>query len=199
MNSWQKNLRQILNRLQLNNPAPRIGIVGIGNEFRGDDAAGIFLVRRLASSLHENEALLIVDAGPAPENYTSLLRRFVPDLVILIDAADMVQLPGSIQLVPWHDLTGLSASTHSLPLDLFAKYLEQELKCEILFLGIQPVDTRMNAELHSEVRLSVERASLDLITLISAFTNKEYIPQESCFEISSPQIAPTQTHLTRST
>jgi hydrogenase 3 maturation protease len=167
MNSWQENLQQILNCQQQDNPLPRVGIVGIGNDLRGDDAVGSYLVRRLNANLHERETLLIVDAGPAPENFTGLLRRFKPDLVILIDAADMTQAPGSIQCIPWQDSIGLSASTHSLPLYLFGQYLKQELKCEIVLLGIQPFNIAMDTKLHDTLRISAENAALDIATLLS--------------------------------
>ncbi len=179
--SWLEILQQTLERLRLNDPSSRVVIVGIGHELRGDDAAGTYMIRRLASSLQQSEMLLLVDAGPAPENYTSLLRRFAPDLVILIDAADMEQSPGSMQWIPWKDSIGFSASTHSLPLHIFAKYLAQELKCEISLLGIQPVDTSLDARLSPAVRNTVDKAVLkmkDLITttLGTSTTNEKPFP-----------------------
>ena len=167
MNSWQDHLQQILNRLQQDSPFPRIGIVGIGSDLRGDDAVGSYLVRRLAAMLQERETLLMIDAGLAPENCTGLLRRFKPDLVILIDAAEMKQTPGSIQWIAWQDSTGLSASTHSLPLHLFATYLEKELKCEMALLGIQPFNIDMDAEMYDDLRISADNAALDIATLLS--------------------------------
>ncbi|OGO20032.1 MAG: hypothetical protein A2Z14_18760 [Chloroflexi bacterium RBG_16_48_8] len=167
MSFWLENLQQTLNRLHLNNPSPRIAIVGIGHELRGDDSVGLFIVRRLASSLQEDESLLIVDAGSAPENCTHLLRGFSPDLVILIDAAEMEKSPGSIEWIPWHDSIGLSASTHSLPLHIFAQYLIKELNCEVALLGIQPMNINFDVELDPAVRASAERAVLDVILLLS--------------------------------
>jgi hydrogenase 3 maturation protease len=166
-NSWQEKLQNILKCLQLNKPDPRVGIVGIGSELRGDDGVGPYLVQRLSSSLQERDSLLMIDAGPAPENCTGLLRRFIPDLVILIDAADLEQTPGSIEVIPWQDSIGLSASTHSLPLYLFTKYLKQELNCEIILLGIQPVNIRLNETLNPILRISAENAALDIANLLS--------------------------------
>jgi hydrogenase 3 maturation protease len=166
-NSWQDYLQQILNHLQQDSLIQRIGIVGIGSDLRGDDAVGSYLVRRLAAMLQESETLMMIDAGPAPENCTGLLRRFKPDLVILIDAAEMKKAPGSIQWIPWQDSIGLSASTHSLPLHLFAKYLKQELKCEIVLLGIQPFNIDIGTKLHDTLRISAENAALDIASLLS--------------------------------
>jgi hydrogenase 3 maturation protease len=185
-NSWQENLHQILRHLLLNKPSIRVGVVGIGNELRGDDGVGQFLVRRLASLHQESENLMILDAGPAPENCTSLLRRFAPDLVILIDASEMEQPPGSIKLISWQDLLGLSASTHSLPLTLFVKYLQHELNCEVLLLGIQPIDTTLGEDLQPCVRLSAEKAALDLARILSDLTSLPATFQEKSSVNSKP-------------
>jgi hydrogenase 3 maturation protease len=166
-NSWLEKLRETLNRLRLHDHSPKIGIIGIGHELRGDDAIGPYIVRRLASCIQEKESLLIVNAGPAPENCTNLLRRFAPDLVILIDAAEMGETSGLVNLIPWQDTVGISASTHSLPLHLFAQYLTQELNCEILFLGIQPEDSSLDAALNPAVKVSAEKTIEDLTNLLS--------------------------------
>jgi len=165
--TWLENLQQTLNRLSLHDPSPRIGIVGIGHELRGDDSVGPFIVRRLNSSLQENESLLMLDAGTAPENCTSLLRRFAPVLVILIDAAEMEKSAGSIEWLPWQDSIGLSASTHSLPLHIFAQYLTKELDTEVILLGIQPTNTSLDAEMNPAVLTSADKIVLELTSLLS--------------------------------
>jgi len=166
MSSWLASLNHSLMGLNIQNPTPRIGIIGIGHELRGDDGVGPFILRRLLSSLEAKDTYLLVDAGPVPENYTRLLREFMPDLVILIDAADMHQPPGTIQWLPWQDSIGLSASTHSLPVHLFAEYLQLELKCEILLLGIQPSSLSMGTGLSPIVCRSAEKVILGLTTLL---------------------------------
>ena len=168
MNSWLARLNHPLIGLNFQNPTPRIGIVGIGHELRGDDGVGPFILRRLLSSLKAKETYLLVDAGPVPENYTRLLREFMPDLVILIDAADIHQPPGTIQWLHWQDSIGLSPSTHSLPVHLFAEYLQLELKCEIMLLGIQPSSLNMGTELCPVVRRSAEKVILGFTTLLSS-------------------------------
>jgi hydrogenase 3 maturation protease len=168
MSSWLARLNQSLTTQNLQNPSPRIAIVGIGHELRGDDGVGPFILRRLLSSLKTKETYLLVDAGPAPENFTLLLREFMPDLVILIDAAEMHQSPGKIEWLPWQDSIGLSASTHSLPVHLFAQYLQLELECEILLLGIQPSSLSMDSGLSPTVRRSAEKIILGLMTLLAS-------------------------------
>jgi hydrogenase 3 maturation protease len=57
----------------------------------------------------------------------------------MIDAAEMDQAPGNVRLISYQDVTGVGASTHTLPLHILARYLTSELECEITLLGIQPV------------------------------------------------------------
>lgn len=139
--SWRTSLSQLLNQLssELGEP-PRVAIVGIGNPLRNDDAAGILVARELQRRECAADAshLLIVQAGHAPENITGELRSFAPELVLLIDAAEMRDVPGAICWVPIQAIDGMSASTHSLPLSMLARYLTLELNCMVALIGIQP-------------------------------------------------------------
>ena len=141
--SWIDCLRQSLKRIQLPERHARVAIVGVGHELRGDDGAGLIAARALASAARDHDWLLVIEAGPAPENCTGALRRFCPDLVVLIDAAQMGLEPGSVRWLAWLDSTGISASTHSLPLHLVGSYLRYELGCEIGLIGIQPLSTEI--------------------------------------------------------
>ncbi len=150
--SWQSCLRQTLNRLQNPDRPTRIAIVGIGHELRGDDSIGIAIVRRLRRRAHRDPWLLVVDGGCAPENCTSLLRRFKPDLVLLIDAAWMDSLPGTVRWIDWQATGGISASTHTLPLQILSAYLISEFQCEVALIGIQPANTAIGTPLSAEVQ-----------------------------------------------
>ena len=150
---WNDLLRQKIR--SLNRPDPRIAVVGVGQELRGDDAAGLVVAQRLSALTPHFSALLVVEGGHAPENCTGPLRRFKPDLVVLVDAAALHLPPGSIQLLNWEQIGGLSATTHTLPLHLLARYLMAELGCEVILLGIQPIDTTLGAPLSSPVEKAV--------------------------------------------
>lgn len=138
---------------QTNNAHPRLALVGVGHELRGDDAAGIAAARSLLALSGEN--WLILDAGSAPENFTGRLRAFTPDLVVILDAAQMDESPGTIRLFNISDTQNYSPTTHTLSFDLFARYLERELKCRVTLLGIQPEQDVLGAALSSGVRHSV--------------------------------------------
>jgi hydrogenase 3 maturation protease len=136
--SWQSNLHQTILKLKSTETNPRIALIGVGNPMRGDDAAGILLARLLRPLANTNDRLFVVCAGTAPENYTGLVRRFKPDCVLFVDAAQLNERPGTIRWIPWRMTTGLSASTHTLPIYLLASYLNIEMGCQVALLGIQP-------------------------------------------------------------
>jgi hydrogenase 3 maturation protease len=145
--SWKDLLNQALKKTPAINQAScsgnrqllRLAIVGIGNELDGDDAAGVLAARALRPLLKDISHILVIDAGPAPENFTGPLRRHKPDLVVIIDAADIGKTvePGTIAWVEWQDTQGLSASSHSLPPSVLAKFLIEETGCRVGLLAIQ--------------------------------------------------------------
>jgi hydrogenase 3 maturation protease len=134
---------------------PRIAIVGIGHELRGDDAAGVMVARKMGQMCKLPDCL-VIDAGSAPENCASALRRFAPDLVLLIDAAQLGKAAGAVYWLPWQETRGVSASTHTLPLYLLGQYLSAELHCEVALLGVQLAHTTLGAGLTPAVQRAVD-------------------------------------------
>ena len=170
---WQTSLRQLLEQptLQHSNP-PRIAVLGVGNTFRSDDAAGVLAARRLADSplTQELDFLLVVDAGHAPENTTAELRRFKPEVILLIDAAEMGEEPGTIRWLGIDQVDGMSASTHTLPLSMFAKYVTLELGCEVKILGIQPQSTEIGEMVSDPVLQAVDGILNEILDSLQART-----------------------------
>src|SRR5687768_17220698 len=148
---WQESLQA-----NLSQKSKRLAVVGIGHELRGDDALGVLIIRQLQQECLKSEHVLLVEGGSAPENVTGSLRRFQPDMVLLIDAVDMNQPPGSIEIVDWHNSRESAASTHTLSLRLFADYLCCELNCAVVLLGIQPLAAEFAMPLTHPIQVSVE-------------------------------------------
>ena len=166
--SWQMQLRQTLSRLPAGDRPPHVAVVSIGHELRGDDFAGVALSRALRDLSAGRDDLLVIEGGPAPENVTGALRRFAPDLVVLIDAAQMDALPGAIRLLDWQAIQAGAPTTHSLSLRQFAAYLVAELGCEVAVLGIQPADVSFGAPLSQPVREMLKPAASALATALRA-------------------------------
>lgn len=169
--NWQTNFNQTLANLQTGNFPPRIAVLGIGHELCGDDAAGIMLARVLNARAGNYEGLLAdllaLETGPAPENFTGMVRRFEPDLVLLVDAAQMDGAPGEVRWLDWQNLSGISASTHTMPLDIIVAYLTAELDCQAGFLGIQPAGNAVGAPLSPKVQQAVESTAQTLIEVLT--------------------------------
>ena len=150
-----------------NKRLPRVALVGIGNELNGDDGAGV-MVARLVGISDVQMNWLVIDAGPAPESFTGPLRKFQPDLVVFIDAAEMGEPAGMTALLEWQAMDGLSASTHSLPPTVLAKYLIHELGCQIAMIGIQPQQLELGRPLSPAVQKTVLEVAGYLSELITS-------------------------------
>ena len=143
-------------------------VLGIGNRLGGDDAAGTYLVdilnpalSALSAGRRKSKALLpteimAIDVGTAPESYTSVIRQHRPDLLILVDAADMGLPPGALRAITPEKISILSFSTHNIPLSTFISYVE-EFCGEILLVGVQPEQTEMGSGISMTVRKSVRK------------------------------------------
>jgi len=145
--------------------------VGTGNELRGDDAAGVAVVRRLAQepALRNQKNVLLLEGGNAPENHTGPIRRFAPQLVVLIDMAQMDREPGSVCWLPWQETSGLSASSHTMPPYMLARFLTTDMGCDVALLGIQPLDTSLAGEMTSVVETAVDSVVTGIIHIIQTF------------------------------
>jgi hydrogenase maturation protease HycI len=135
----------------------RLAIVGVGRAGQADDGAGPALCAALQKLGGSHPDRLVVDGGAAPENVTGLLRRFRPDVVVLVDAAAMSERPGAVRWLERGCALGCSASTHTLPLGMLATYLRESLGCDVRLLGIQPAVIGEEGPLSAPVRRTVER------------------------------------------
>ena len=134
----------------------------MGNELNGDDRTGVAVAESLQTRLNDPR-YLVINGGNAPENYLGKIIKFGANIVLIIDAADLGKTPGSIELIQWSDTQGLSASTHSLPPSVMAKYLVAELGCEVLLLAVQAGSLNLMQPLTPPVARAVE----DIIETIS--------------------------------
>jgi hydrogenase 3 maturation protease len=166
---WQDHLRQTLSKLNASGKPLRVAVVGLGHELYGDDAVGTHIVRELRTRWVDSPNLLLLETGPAPENYSGALRRFHPHFVLILDAALLGEEPGEAHCVSWQDADGLSLSSHSLPISVFANYLSRELACEVALLGIQPAEMGFASGLSHSASTAVDGIARSLNELFSTF------------------------------
>ena len=135
-------------------------VLGIGNRLGGDDAAGNCVVDILDRRCNRAKdpllaEIIAIDTGTAPESYTSVIRRQRPDLLILIDAADMGLPPGSLRTIVPDKINILSFSTHHIPVPTFVSYVK-EFCGKILVIGVQPEQTEIGKGISKAVHKSVK-------------------------------------------
>jgi len=143
--------------LRIGNASAHVAVLGIGNDLYGDDAVGVRIARELASRVGPRADCLVLDAGAAPENFTGPLRQFRPDLVLLVDAADLSAEPGAVAWLDCEQTDGLSGSTHTLPPSVLARFLVQELACRLALLVIQPAQLDFGRPLSPAVNDAADR------------------------------------------
>jgi hydrogenase 3 maturation protease len=148
--SWLNALRASLSS------AERVAVLGVGNVLRADDSAGVFVARGLRLVRCLPSDWLILEAGAVPEACTGTVRRFAPEVIILIDAVDMAAPPGTIAWFDTWSSPGIAAaSTHGLPLDLLADFLRRDVRCQVGLLVIQPATLAFGEGLSNYGRAAV--------------------------------------------
>jgi|SRR5579859_317147 len=177
--SWRQPLEAALAGLAAGGQEgrPRVAVVGLGQELRGDDAAGCFVARRLQTDLSKDETRLVLEAGPAPESQTGPLRKFRPALVIFVDAAQLGEAPGAVRWLPWEATAGTSNSTHGLPIEMTARYLSAMLGCQIFVIGIQPAEMTLGAALTPAVQAAADELAAGLLAVLGDVGGQDEVAQ----------------------
>lgn len=138
----------------------------IGNRDGGDDSLGPYIADRMKN---EQTNDIVIDCGTTPENYTALVKQKKPHTLILIDAAEMNQPPGTIRIIPKEKIGTMHISTHGIPLSILISYLEREVD-HIIIIGIQP--KQMSGPLSTVVKKSADT----LIELLKKHTYEKIPP-----------------------
>jgi hydrogenase 3 maturation protease len=145
--------------------ARKIGILAVGSELRGDDAAGLLIAQKLKAfskteSLHSKLKIFI--GATAPENLTGEIKKFNPDHLVVLDAADTGKKPGAIMSISPEEVGGVSFSTHQLPLKLMIQYLNESISCAVTIIGIQPKSLEFNTLPCKEVKAAAAEVAQSL-------------------------------------
>lgn len=140
----------------------RTAVLGIGNEQRGDDAAGVRVGKILLEEV-DSEHVLVINGASVPEKFTSEIREFNPDQILLLDTVDFGEKAGLVSIVDPEKIQRDFLSSHRLSLDMLIDYLEEETGADIYLIGIQPGQIDREAQMSEEVKKSVESLSEFLI------------------------------------
>lgn len=163
-----RNLKTLL-RKELSG-AGKVLVLGVGSDLRADDAAGMLAAEALNRSRDSFKIPFnAILASTAPENFTGEIKSFAPTHIIIIDTADVGKKPGEIILAGMHEISGMSFSTHQLPLRIMFDYLKQSLDCRVLVIGIQP----KTLEFGKDPSMAVKQAVKSLTLAIKDVLGKE--------------------------
>lgn len=121
-------------------------LFGIGNPLRGDDGAGNHVARHLSA-----DGWMAFDCGTAPENFTAVVRRARPDLLVIVDAVDMGLPAGAVRIVPPDRIEDCGIGTHTLPLTALISFIGDDAGA-VIVVGIQPATLDSKEELSPAVR-----------------------------------------------
>jgi len=125
-------------------------ILGIGNRLKQDDAAGSILAERLA-----DKGMLSLDGGSTPENYSGVIKKENPDILIIIDVTAMSLKPGEFRRIPVEKIsTDCEMNTHSLSPAYLMDYLAEHVG-KIIFIGIEPAVLDFGEELSPEIQVAI--------------------------------------------
>jgi hydrogenase 3 maturation protease len=131
----------------------RTVILGVGNPLRGDDGVGSVLAARLQTKLVSP----VIDAGEVPENFIGPIIAANPEVLLIIDAANLGLPPGGMAIIDTKEIANASISTHSASLNLFLMVLQTEIQPEIFFLGIQPMTIDFGGAMSLPVKVTLNR------------------------------------------
>lgn len=126
-------------------------LLGIGNSLRRDDGVGNYIASRFRKTNWK-----VFDCGTAPENFSGMVRREHPEILIIVDAADMGLAPGECAIIPKEKIRDVGLGTHQLPLDMFIDFLGETVG-KVLLIGIQPCCVEMGEGLSPVVMGGSER------------------------------------------
>ena len=158
-------------------------VIGLGNAWRGDDAAGLACLAALRGRVPADVALIDSDGDPA-----ALLEQLSgAALVYLIDACRSGDLPGTVHRVDvaHHPLClpNGATSSHGLglatALELARTFGQVPAQCQVF--AIEAGDFTLGAPLCGAVRTAVERVAQEIQCQLSPPR-----PARSGSEVSSP-------------
>lgn len=124
----------------------RMVILGVGNDLKGDDAVGVWIAE------HTRDVCTSLNGATVPEALIPDIVAHSPDTVLIVDAARMGGKPGSLGVFTGDEISKLFFSTHSMPLSILARLLEERLGCDVYIIGIEPYSFEFGADLSPVVR-----------------------------------------------
>jgi hydrogenase 3 maturation protease len=180
---YRKSISEIFRSLEIKKQ--RYAILGLGNDLKGDDGVGWYIIDKLSKEFGKDENLLLIKTS-VPENHVREIKDFAPHLLIIIDAADFKEKPGTIKYISEYNISHSLISTHTTPLTLFLHLYQsdQPVKKDVIIIGIQ----RKSNEFGQPLSRPVKRAGNILVDLIASLYKRNMLSslQEELENLTNP-------------
>ena len=119
---------------------------GIGNEDKADDGVGPYV-----ASLVKFDGWQSINCGTVPENFSGVVRRIRPELLVIVDAVQMNAKPGEIRIIQSAQIRETNVGTHAMALSQLVDYIS-DMAGKIILIGIQPASLNFGEPMCAEVR-----------------------------------------------
>jgi hydrogenase 3 maturation protease len=137
-------------------------VLGIGNELRGDDAAGLLTARMLKR--FNSDRFEAVECGVSIESCINYAFEKKPSHLLIIDAFTH---RGLVLLDPEDLESRIPVSTHTIPLPLLMDALGKPPETSVKILGIGVENFEFGASISKECLKTVEEISRVIIDVAS--------------------------------
>ena len=108
----------------------KILFVGIGNVLKSDDGVGVYI----SSNIKKKDDISSLTVETSIENYIGKINSLKPDLLVLIDCADLRSSAGTYKLLDVNQIQDITFNTHNISL----RRLSELFGMPVFILGIQP-------------------------------------------------------------
>lgn len=142
-------------------PYSKILIIAIGNYLRSDDGAG----PRILDKLKETERVQLLNAETNIERYIDPIQQSCADVLLFLDCVHFGKEPGYSEILSIDKIEDHTMHSHNISL----KRMKEFFTVPAYVLGIQPGSLKVSEKMSEKVSQAVEKATLDLNSLISVF------------------------------
>ncbi len=132
-------------------------LLGIGNRLAQDDGVGPWVAQRMSTLGWD-----VYQAGATPENIVGKLAQSAPDMLVVVDAAELGLPPGSFRRLSWDATPCMLSSTHGLPLTFLLSLIRERVS-ELVMIGVQPQSIEPGEGLTARVSTAAD----ELVELLS--------------------------------
>lgn len=139
----------------------KILIIAIGNYLRSDDGAG----PRILDKLKETERVQLLNAETNIERYIDPIQQSCADVLLFLDCVHFGKEPGYSEILSIDKIEDHTMHSHNISL----KRMKEFFTVPAYVLGIQPGSLKVSEKMSEKVSQAVEKATLDLNSLISVF------------------------------